>query len=445
MMITFAALILVAAFVLVLITGGVFALMSKSPAVRTTAIVIIVLLLIMPFPLLFLVSAPRMVRHEQPIVRQQNHRQQAKPLIVLPPRDAGSSSTSPNRAASPPEVPNAVPAPVIARVGADESLMHGGSVSATWNDKSMQADVYPSFESAIEPTVEELFEKLTSQSVVPTNDQDQPTGLESVRLFAFGSSNETLLDECRKAIEKRLLGVEVRMYQQRPSSSGSNHLDIAVDRGDGEYRWANWDTSRQVEHCNLKLTATYKQRSVIQQSFVAEKPWVDGFDRFIASYPKRRFVVGYSQHFENSEQAAKLSAIEDAMRQSAIELNGERVTLIDERHVIDRFAQQIDRPYGDVWRQAVLIELPDDHAIAATAHSQNTQARHAFQSWLALRFSQTTILIALVVLTVMLCKGLNWITQGYYRPQVVLVCVGAAALCMLGFLLVFFKSWDVAQ
>ena len=87
--------------------------------------------------------------------------------------------------------------------------------------------------------------------------------------------------------------------------------------------------------------------------------------------------------------------------------------LATEPNVLDRFAQKLERPYGVVWREAVLVEITE--TALRDARSQmpvpGSLSRDPRQAWLILSLAIITSV------AVVLCSLLNWITEGYYRGR----------------------------
>ena len=90
--------------------------------------------------------------------------------------------------------------------------------------------------------------------------------------------------------------------------------------------------------------------------------------------------------------------------------NGGINTLIDESHVADRFAQKLTRPYGDVWREAVLIDVTGE---AMRGTIEVAEARAARDSSIKKGGALLAVLLLLAIIAV--CFIGNAVTQGYYR------------------------------
>lgn len=202
---------------------------------------------------------------------------------------------------------------------------------------------------------------------------------------------------------------------------------------------AAWDANEKSETGTLSCAVHSIQGSRSISVDYIEKPWIEQLDQFSNGYPSRAFAVGVSPTLCESPEAANRSAIESL---KAIEthaaINGVRVgTPVDESLVIDRFVQKLERPYGDVWREAVLVDYKSPQAEAIRtrmlAHLQAETQRYraqASQSWF-----HGLILIAVFGATAVVGMVLNLVTEGYFRGKIAATVVAFAVAAFLAFFL----------
>lgn len=161
-----------------------------------------------------------------------------------------------------------------------------------------------------------------------------------------------------------------------------------------------------------------------------DKPWVEEFSAFQASRPGR-WVVGRSQPTATDATAAADRALRDAAEQLAgiaesqfgpwihsrrRRVNADEVRDIaysmlqnDASFVADRLVQKFDRPYGDTWAGAVLVDASQEHVnalanwAAQADHARHVDARKTFAASLGL-----------VLVTFLLYKLVNAYTRGYF-------------------------------
>jgi hypothetical protein len=182
-------------------------------------------------------------------------------------------------------------------------------------------------------------------------------------------------------------------------------------------------------------------------SFV-NKPWADNFAEFASRYPDQRFVVAYSGESAASPQEAESEAMEDAVttlyplvrshlgyhkRQSKWPAVPEQlrqaiaVEMQHDRVVVDRFVQSFRRPYGEIWREAILLDT-----------SPGTMGHLANNCWDIVPsgravWMRTTLSIAgLAALITIVYLFLNAATRGYY---VWALRIGAVVIVAVGILI----------
>ncbi|MEZ6129268.1 MAG: hypothetical protein R3C59_11340 [Planctomycetaceae bacterium] len=187
----------------------------------------------------------------------------------------------------------------------------------------------------------------------------------------------------------------------------------------------NGHTFEQIEGQLICHLQTSRGSFQFNNNFIS-KPWVESFDAFVSSRPSQRFVVGYSGELASSADEARRRAMEDAESRSRIFVDGATIVMADESHVVDRFAQKLSRPYGDVWREAVLLDVSPERMQPLIAAARNTVVVVRQQ-----RRSLAAALVILFGLTVVLCLALNFLTQGYYRNR---LWISAAIVVGLGLL-----------
>ncbi|WP_182864844.1 hypothetical protein [Stieleria mannarensis] len=442
MFVSYFLLIVIGIYFGILVVVIVSAVSAKSTAGRVAAIVAgVFLLIIVP---MFLVMATYSLRR---VASSEHHswadqhaagtRVPDRPLDSINvdvPSIPSESSTS--AAPSPPQRP--VPPPVLKPVDqiSDEDSLQPNATSqqqptGTWRTTDTQtftANVYPSDGSAMDSLVSGLKEKLAENRVLLRDDEKESNDVvdpDKVVVSADGPDLDSLLPVAISRLRTQFsaIGIGTRPVNA-PSEATENELAIHFSASKSPSLPAPWDQQDQLQNRLLTCTATMGGRQSTYQAFVTEKPWVESFDQFVSRYPQRKFVVGYSGEFQSTEGQARKAALEDAVRQAAFSFRGQSYAIIDDRHVIDRFAQRLSRSYGDVWREAVLVEVPDARQVDAA----RTTAAEAFERSRIGRLSQAFGIVMLVLATIALCLGLNWITKGYYRSQVVLGLAGVVVM-----------------
>jgi hypothetical protein len=161
------------------------------------------------------------------------------------------------------------------------------------------------------------------------------------------------------------------------------------------------------------------------------KPWVGSFDSYASLHPQRQMVLARSGDLAASPEDAHAAAVEsgaqelmrrmfgtpDRFDSSHVGLMKVREGIESGRLVTDRFVQQLSRPYGNVWREAMLVETDLAHLKKEVTAVMNTQARQTrvavvrrHTSWASLAGG----VLGVIVLVGGMYLVLSYATRGYY-------------------------------
>jgi hypothetical protein len=193
---------------------------------------------------------------------------------------------------------------------------------------------------------------------------------------------------------------------------------------------------------------------VVHQAAFVEKPWCDNFAAFVADHPEARWIVAQSPRPCTTASEAQ----QEALRDGAMKLSPDVRRLIRsigssfvsnqagveqtlqsglQSYVADRFVQGFSRPYGQVWREAILIDA-SDRTITSLASACERQIRSERRSW-----ARTVGSIAgLFVLICLVYVFLNVLTKGYYTRGLRVV---AAGMVLVGVAATLFAAWYVGS
>lgn len=334
--------------------------------------------------------------------------------------------TSPATPATPERV---VPPAVVIETESPLPSAVGGS-GGTWRSSEMeafQANVYPSYAAAIKPFLGTLRETLIADQAIAVDEKNELISPKTIIVTVLGSGIEPLVSQITERISEQFPGVVVQSAGQVPPEPAENQMSVHLVVSKASQQSAPWNDAEQIENGVLTCRVQLAAWKTSFECFVTEKPWLESLDQFVSIYPKRRFVVGYSGELQSSEGQARKAALADATQQAAITLEGKLYAIIDERHVVDRFAQRLSRSYGEVWREAVLVELPDSHQVNAA----RMDAADAFRRSTMGKVSRHAGIAILVIATILLCLLLNWVTKGYYRNQVLIGLMGVVIVGLL--------------
>ncbi len=356
----------------------------------------------------------------------------------------------------------------------DVSAASGLTVAGTpWSNaveefQDFEADVYPSIEAAAEALGRRVGKRLMEASDTSEgNKQSIYVWRERYEGMVYGhtvSDRDMIIS--RKALDVAASGIRQKLenpaYVSVEKSPSGNRADYAVVNA--VFQEINFDNhNRWGQHAETKTGGLALRVETPDGPFsvstrFADSPWVENRNAFATSYSKGNWLVGYSDGTHTTHEEAKQDAIWAATdvllplakarisqlsasdqhhfaQQMQKDANWLRNRVADElvsRNMLtDRFAQRFDRPYGTVWREAVLIDASPKRveAIARSlvqgVDAKVTHKRNTFLSFLALG--------GLVFGTYLF---LNMATKGYYAWALRFAAVGgiAAAVFLVRFL-----------
>ncbi len=306
-----------------------------------------------------------------------------------------------------------------------------GVGEGTWlpsSEHEFEADIYPSMESAAIALAERLVPSL--EDIVPGGVRFPPTDVD-------GNVPDHVLAAAHRAFQNAARASDRGRNASAPTFRHPVRLSI-----------------KTVDVGHLEATLAGSVRNVTRHARFVEKPWVEDLAAFRteAENTGRSFLVACSPGLWGTRREAEEQALRAAAAGLQLDL-GRRIqrharrmpdpnwlrgeiesalrgaySLADGRNTVslvaDQFTQRFHRPYGEVWRAAVLIDKPPEvlEPLAVDlAHRLATQQN----AWV-----RTTLSIAgLVILILVLYLLLNAATRGYYvwglrGAVVVLVVVG---------------------
>ncbi len=291
--------------------------------------------------------------------------------------------------------------------------------------KAFDADVYPGLVQAAAPLGRQVRAKLEANRLLQNNSTgDGFIEPQQVIIAANLVAPEFRLSATEKfseEISKQFGTSSISTTDSSVDSIFGNIVVLRIDSQNAQRANAPWD-NQFIAVSNGTLLC--EARTQIGQANITvkyvEKPWVESFGTFTMERPNKQFLAGYSTSLALSEADAKREAMSDASEK--LRQSGFTHFPIAESLACDRFVQKLSRPYGDVWRVAFLFDLSSPmlaHHAIATDHARSTVAVRSRLSILAI--------VALFLITIVLCVVLNLLTLGYYRKQ---LSFGWAALLL---------------
>ncbi|MBB3208881.1 hypothetical protein FHS27_004715 [Rhodopirellula rubra] len=319
--------------------------------------------------------------------------------------------------------PKAVDAPAFMVTASPDSR------PANWSTTELEdfrADLYPSMIETAGPLAHLVAEQITQNGLLPESDTEPADSL-IINVRADRSFNEnrtTFRSTFSRSLEKRFPDARVLESDHDDAESNlppsANERTIVVSLS-ALIRKINtaaaWNPRIPSESGHVDARIEAGNRSVETRVNFVAKPWVNHFEQIVSEFSIKQFVVGYSESLASTEAEARQSAMQNAQSQvqlTSFAKNSGIHTLINETNVIDRFAQKLSRPYGDVWREAVLIDLSQGTMQAtATDHA----AAVATSSSMMIR-ANTVIATLIILAAIAICVFGNLLTQGYHRKTI---------------------------
>lgn len=287
-----------------------------------------------------------------------------------------------------------------------------------------------------EPLAQSIGEILQQQELVAGLDEaSQGEGVQFLIRMEdnFGHQADRFVSAFMKSLQRRFPSAELIRRSVVPNEAmklKSDEVSLTLSAQVERIESASWESSVESSSGDIVCQIATDGNTTDVKARFANKPWVTRFDEVVSKFPNRRFVVGYSSELTSSESQARQSALENVRSQIDVTYNGGgRFTIADE-HVVDRFAQKLSRPYRDVWREAVLVDLTEKQIQLSAAVATGASSQRLVMKRLSVLFASL-----LVLATVVVCFHFNVLTQGYYRKPINRSAVTLIVLVVLGGLL----------
>jgi hypothetical protein len=305
-------------------------------------------------------------------------------------------------------------------------------------EQEFDADVYPSSIAAARALgrrMDRSVRELIGDATLP------------VQIVLFQSASDpALIAALRNAIQQAMpeatCTVEADVRDLRPGEVG-----ISIPVADSQRQRAPWsqaDETRVTKGMVSARIATGERNTVLQRRFV-ETPWIDNFAAFASARPQQPFIIARSLGTSTSESEANRQALDDArvriaealgrhadhrhagLTQSAIST----ADVLNGGFIVDRFVQSFETSTGNVWRQALLIDVSGPK-LSQLAQQKTSEARSARMSWGRMGLSA----IGVLVLIGAIYFFLNMATMGYYEWSLRIAGVILAIVAIVSILMI---------
>lgn len=309
--------------------------------------------------------------------------------------------------------------------------------SAVEEFQDFEADVYPSMETAAEALGRRVGQRLMETAA----DDGEPPSIyvwrasEGVGVSVISGEliiTRDILDAVAQGLRQKL-GDPAYVSVERPVSGVAVNVAIQEIVFEDHNRWRKHAETRSG---GLALRVESPDGPFSVSTRFAETPWVTDRTSFAREYANGDWLVAYSDGTHSTHIEARWDALTTAAevllplaRAKIIQMSGSdqhqfnqqmakdpnwlRGRVADELRsrnlATDQFTQQFDRPYGPVWREAVLVNASPEgveQIARSLVQGVNVRVTHQRNTW----FSY----IALALLVVGTYLFLNMATKGYY-------------------------------
>jgi hypothetical protein len=363
--------------------------------------------------------------------------------------------------------------PVARRSTTMRSTVDSSAEGVEWSPDANQfeADVYPSARAAagalagrVEARIDKVWTDAESPTAVTIVGPDWPAEMERLKQVFRTRWPQVKIAE------------RIVPSSSSPAAPKPGELTAAFRFTDNSGNsgvsgsWGTWDGpgprsgSEMSGSGRVVLAVQGPASSASAEAAFVDKPWADNFGKYLSEHPhpgEEWFAVSSPSPCANANEARNRANEEAARRLAPLvrqaldrfssnasrtglqepALAGRIAAELQQRGFVqDQFLQRFHRPYGDVWKQSLLIRANSvavDVLAAQFSADGQVQARtiqSQRSSWARTAFS----IAGLAVLICLVCLFLNAVTKGYYAwpLRTAAVVVGLLALAAVFALLV---------
>ena len=323
-------------------------------------------------------------------------------------------------------------------------------------DKTFQADVYPSPRAAAKALARKLsplLSKLTPDGQPPSIIQISGQGLQL-------PDADQIVADVAEVLRSSFETARVMTESVTPASPiervETDAVSIRIDLPNRTMRHGTaWDPGFQelAGPLRAKVRGRAAGQLTCDVRFI-DKPWVDDYATFISTRPAGQWLKAQSNEFAISQHEAQ----EQAFRAAAEMLSQHAWDTVHQRFgvggdgpaakqqvidalvsamrsgefIVDKFAQRLSRSYGDVWREAILLDVSPNRLNASAQLGTVGPPQRPPVNWRVIGSWASTLGLVGFICVVYAC--LNLATKGYYAWSLRLTLMVIAAV---GVMLVF--------
>ncbi|MDB5355317.1 MAG: hypothetical protein JWN24_1770 [Phycisphaerales bacterium] len=304
---------------------------------------------------------------------------------------------------------------------------------------SLPADVYPSKRTAASAAAERLTAAIASVDPDPQ------------RIWVFlnpGQEGEVYAARIREAFPEAWwkTGVETGEEETQPGTvfvRVIEHEEPEVPAHSNPHHVGRGN-SYAGSRGSLELRVNGQHGSNTVETRYDSRAWLSDFSAFANSHQHQTWIVAHSRRACTSSSEARAQAesdardaIADLVRQQVVSLSHRPLNEWQLDHVAsrpinaqnliaDRFVQHFHRPYGELWSEAILLDVSPERL------SPLINDRLAAIGSQGLRTGRTAGAVAIVLVVILLLYlFLNTITKSYFTGRLRMGAVAAVAVLLL--------------
>ncbi len=220
-----------------------------------------------------------------------------------------------------------------------------------------------------------------------------------------------LVDEVAKQMRAKLPSANIVSAQPKDSEDALVLLDLKLSR------WTEGNSSEDSGTLELKIATTDSTK--IHTATFVQKTWVESLSEFTSKRTgDNQWIVAKSFRLAESPEQARQLAVEAAQQMfaSADARDALSDAIRSGELVADRFTQRLSRSYGDVWREAILIDVTPSRIATIMQRADDAEARR-----LSTVRGRLVGFLVIAVFATLIYALLNAVTRGYYRSPVGIV------------------------
>ncbi|MBI1314149.1 hypothetical protein GC176_22875 [bacterium] len=333
-------------------------------------------------------------------------------------------------------------------------------VSTAWLpevDEQFEADVYPSAELAGRALIRDWaghLDKILSKGV------DRPV------LIRLTSQNRTpdidelaILEAMDELVRKQfpeagtLVTTTPEPQKDGELKAGEVTIELSVSQFVSRKRgYASAAGRGNSTEISGTLRADFKGHTwrLSHSTRFVEKPWLTSTSEFLSLRHGTTYLVLRCSQLASSAEEASRDVLEQAASRLGFLIDPRRnqglprpasLIMLEQleagKYIADRFVQKLKRPYGEVYREAILLDIGATNLqdMIQASLKESRQYAAASQRQTARRVDSGLGILIVVGSLTALYLLLNWLTKGYYRgPLTVALCLagsGAIAAVIL--------------